>query len=110
MQGNPYDDASDPRAATIERWQADGWTGEMQVEPHGNVWCPSCDQVHAATSWAVEHVGRTEGISNPDDEELFVALTCPACGARGTMTLGYGATSSGRDADVAAALPDARSS
>jgi hypothetical protein len=51
---------------------------------------------------------RLEGESDPADMMAVVAVTCPACAATGTLTLGFGPTSSAEDADVLHALRDAR--
>lgn len=39
-------------------------------------------------------------MSDPDDMLMIVAVTCPVCGARGTLTLGYGPIASIEDTDV----------
>lgn len=105
MHGNPYDDATDPRVATIQQWQEDGWTAAFQVGSDGRIGCPTCAGDHRAQEYGVDHLGRHEGISNPDDEELLVALTCSECGQQGTLTLGYGPQASADDAEVARRLP-----
>jgi hypothetical protein len=52
---------------------------------------------------------RLEGESDPADMVAVVALTCPACGAQGTVVLGYGPMADGHEADVLRGLRDERS-
>lgn len=108
LHGNPYRDATDPRAATVETWQEQGWTAAFSTLPGGVIACPDCEAGHAAGSFRVDHQGRAEGMSDPEDEELFLALTCAECGCRGTLTLGYGPTAGAQHADVIRLLPPAR--
>jgi hypothetical protein len=51
---------------------------------------------------------RLEGASDPADMVAIVALTCPNCGARGTVVLGFGPAGSPDDADVLGVLRDHR--
>lgn len=51
---------------------------------------------------------RLEGASDPDDMLAVVAVQCPECGRRGTVTLGYGPAASPPDGDVLRALDDRR--
>jgi hypothetical protein len=59
---------------------------------------------------AVELVSirRLEGASDPADMLAVVALRCPACGAQGVLTLGYGPDTSPEEADVLLGLEDHR--
>jgi hypothetical protein len=51
---------------------------------------------------------RLEGESDPSDMMAIVALTCPACGARGTVVLGFGPMATQQDSDVLQSLRDHR--
>ena len=67
--------------------------------------CGACRTESPAADVGVDGVERLEGVSDPGDMVAIVAGTCPACGARGTLTLSYGPSASADDADVLAALP-----
>jgi hypothetical protein len=51
---------------------------------------------------------RLEGESDPADMVAIVAITCPQCGRRGTMVLGFGPAATAEDADVLHELIDDR--
>ena len=47
-----------------------------------------------------------EGASDPDDMLALVAMTCPQCGARGTLVLAFGPMAPEADVDVLVRLED----
>jgi hypothetical protein len=53
----------------------------------------------------VEQTFRFEGASDPDDESILLALSCPACGTKGTLLLPYGPAMDGPEAAALARLP-----
>lgn len=106
VHGDPLEDATDPRATTIDEWRERGWTGTFRVRDDATLECSQCQGSYPPGEVRVDHVGRHEGISNPDDEELLLALTCRSCGHRGTVTLGYGPYASEAEAEVARRLVD----
>ena len=56
----------------------------------------------------VDHVYRYEGPSDPDEEAIVLALSCPVCGAKGTLVSGYGPATDPDDIDLIVALDDDR--
>lgn len=106
--GDPEQDAADPQTTTIEQWEAEGWSGTFRVVAGGRVACGQCGGDHPAADVQVDRLGRHEGLTNPEDEELLLALTCRTCGHRGTLTVAYGPYASAEEAEVVQLLPDAR--
>ena len=90
----------------IASYRDGGFTADFGAEPDGQISCDTCETLSLASSVAVASLRRMEGASDPDDMVAVVALTCPACGAQGTMVLGYGPSSSPEDSDVLQQLND----
>jgi hypothetical protein len=74
----------------------------------GLVHCSSCQGDHGAEQVQVDHVYRYEGPSDPDEEAIVLALSCPVCGAKGTLVSGYGPSTDPDDIDLIVALVDDR--
>ncbi|MDQ4132557.1 MAG: hypothetical protein M3179_04965 [Actinomycetota bacterium] len=84
--------------------EADGYRSQMAARPDGQVVCFNCHQVSDAAALEVAALRRTEGVSDPADMLAVAALTCPNCGAKGTIVLGYGPEADDDDAEVLAGL------
>jgi hypothetical protein len=85
--------------------EAKGFGEQFKVAKEGRVLCISCGTESPAKAFAVDSQKRVEGVSDPADEALVVALHCPACGARGALTLAYGPRAGRDEAAVLADLP-----
>lgn len=85
-----------------------GYDSSFTAEANAEVVCHTCEQRFDAREAPMASRRRLEGASDPDDMLAVVALACPACGARGTLVLGYGPSATAEDADVLLALPDER--
>jgi hypothetical protein len=90
--------------AIVAAFEAEGFSGQFAVRSGGTVECLTCHLESPADTVPVEHLRRLEGASDPDEMMAIVAITCPRCGAEGTLLLGYGPTASPDDAEVLAAL------
>ena len=75
---------------------------------HGLVHCNRCDADHGAELVQVDHIYRYEGPSDPDEEAIVLALSCPVCGAKGTLVSGYGPSTDPDDIELIVALADDR--
>lgn len=75
---------------------------------HGQVHCGICGDDHGAELAQVDHVYRYEGPSDPDEEAIVLALSCPVCGAKGTLVSGYGPSTDPDDIELIVALADDR--
>ncbi|HYX45021.1 MAG TPA: hypothetical protein VE760_08270 [Acidimicrobiales bacterium] len=91
----------------IRRLEADGYTGQMAAEEGGLIRCYTCRQDSSACDVHLEVLRRTEGASDPADMVAVAALTCPRCGARGTVALKYGPEASPEEDEVLGLLDDA---
>ncbi len=60
--------------------------------------CVACSAATAPETFEIERARRLEGASDPADMLIIVWSACPACGALGTLMLGYGPNAAGPDA------------
>jgi len=63
----------------------------------------------AAEVVAVDALRRLEGASDPDDMIVVAAVSCPKCGAKGTLVLKYGPEATPEESEVLRSLEDGRS-
>ncbi len=103
IAGAPSDNTTG--GAVIASFQDEGYLAELWAQPEGQVRCGACGVTSPAAAFSVGRQRRLEGASDPDDMQLVVGAICPACGARGVLTLQYGPKASQQDADVVVALP-----
>src|SRR5215218_3859629 len=98
--------ARDPRGLDeiLAGFSADGFRGSMTPLAGGDVRCGGCGQSSPAGAFAVASLRRTEGASDPGDMSAIAALTCPRCGAKGTVVVRFGPEAGEADEDVLAAL------
>jgi len=92
----------------LEHYAGAGFDGSFGVLDGDTVECARCSARLAAGELSMTSLRRLEGASEPDEMMAVVALTCPSCGNRGTLVLGYGPAASGEDSDVLRQLRDAR--
>jgi hypothetical protein len=92
----------------VSRYEAQGYVMSFSVEPGGKVRCGACRTVSDAEEVHVDALSRVEGPSDPADMAMVAIVRCPWCTVAGTLVVGYGATASPDDADVAALLVDER--
>jgi hypothetical protein len=85
--------------------EAKGFQEQFKVAKEGRVLCLGCGTESPAKGFKVDSQKRVEGVSDPDDESLVVALHCPLCGARGALTLAYGPRAGRDEAAVLSDLP-----
>ena len=84
----------------IRRLEDDGYTVQMAAAEGGLVRCFACRQDSPASEVHLEALRRTEGASDPADMVAVAALTCPSCGAKGTVALKYGPEASVEEDEV----------
>jgi hypothetical protein len=84
----------------------DGWTGQATPVEGGLVRCDGCGAPFPAADVGVDALARVEGASDPADEAVVIAVTCPGCSSRSVLVLSYGMNAEIADADVLLALPD----
>jgi hypothetical protein len=91
----------------IDGYRSSGFVGDFYAEPQ-SVRCGQCQSVLDPARLMMHSMRRLEGASDPSDMQVVVATSCPACGAQGTMVLGYGPMASEEDAMVLSTLQDRR--
>jgi len=91
--------------AVLASFAEKGFTVELWSKAGGLILCGTCRTTSPAGSFEVALERRLEGASDPADMQLVVGATCPACGAKGVLSLHYGPTAGEDDADVLVALP-----
>jgi hypothetical protein len=92
----------------LDAYTAGGFASHFIVTDDSRLECGECDAVSDPAAVAMSSLRRLEGESDPDDMMAVVALTCPVCSTKGTVTLGFGPAASAQDADVLGALRDHR--
>ena len=86
-----------------------GFGGDFEVAGGGTtVRCLTCDEESETAEIPQHTLRRLEGASDPADMAAVAAITCPRCGAKGTIVLPYGPNASAADALVLAGLRDSR--
>ncbi len=73
----------------LEQMSDLGFTGQFD-QRDGRVRCLTCHQTSRPDAVPVCDLRRLEGASDPDDMLAVVALRCPHCDAKGTLTLSFG--------------------
>lgn len=92
----------------LEGYAQGGFDSSFVVTDDARLECVECATVSAGASVAMSSLRRLEGASDPADMVAIVAVTCPACAAKGTVILGFGPTATVQDADVLKELRDER--
>lgn len=85
--------------------ESKGFGEQFAAAKDGRILCMACGAESPAKRFKVDSQKRVEGVSDPADESLVVALHCPSCGARGTITLAYGPRAGRDEAAVLSDLP-----
>lgn len=94
-------------AGVIDRLTMAGYTDTFRGES-GGIRGLCSGHIHRPEELVVESIDRFEGVSDPGDEAIVLAVRCPLDGCRGTYTVPYGRTMSEPDSELIARIPDAR--
>ncbi len=73
----------------VDRLTAHGYTDAFRAEPDG-MRAIVADILYRPESLVVEEVARFEGITDPADEAIVLALHCREDGIKGTYTVPFG--------------------
>jgi hypothetical protein len=92
----------------LEGYAQGGFSSSFVVTDEAALECVECGTVSSAEGVKMSSLRRLEGESDPSDMVAVVALTCPVCGSRGTLVLGFGPMATQQDSDVLKALRDHR--
>lgn len=91
----------------LARLEAAGYHAQFSAVD-GLLRCGECGYAHDPSGVVIEEMVRLEGETDPDDEAAVFAVSCRACGARGTYVTAFGIYVSADDAEVVRQLRDAR--
>lgn len=80
----------------------------MFVTPEAKIRCGVCHADSDPADLELDALKRVEGASDPADMAAVLALTCKACGAKGTAVVRYGPEAGPEDDEVVRALEDKR--
>ena len=89
----------------VDRLTASGYTDEFRAETDG-MRAIVAGIFYRPESLVVEEVARFEGISDPADEAIVLALHCREDGVKGTYTLPFGPGMGALDAEMMHRLRD----
>lgn len=106
----PIDTEVGPLDGALDAFRDRGFTAQFEVVGSPNeprVRCHACGHDHEPEQVEILDLHRYEGISDPEDEETILALTCP-CGDRGTLTVAPGAYADPGVPEAVRRLPDRR--
>ena len=92
----------------LKAYAQGGFGSSFVVSDDSHVECVECGVVSLPASVSMSSLRRLEGASDPDDMVAVVAVSCPACHARGTVVLGFGPMATAQDSDVLRSLRDER--
>jgi hypothetical protein len=93
-----------PLIQVIQELEDEGFAAQFVPREGGVVRCPTGGHVFSASSSEPSDCRRLEGVSDPADMVMVVALRCPVCDVAGTLVLHYGPEASPEESDVLAAL------
>jgi hypothetical protein len=104
------DPAGDESTITdvLEGYTQGGFSSSFDVTDSSTLECHECGAESSPVDVSMSSLRRLEGASDPDDMVAIVAITCPACGVRGTVVLGFGPTAAPEESDVLQGLRDNR--
>ena len=89
----------------VDRLTAHGYTDAFRAEPDG-MRAVVAGILYRPELLIVEEVARFEGISDPADEAIVLALHCREDGVKGTFTVPFGPGMGGLDAEMMRRLRD----
>ena len=89
----------------VDRLTAHGYTDDFRAEPDG-LRAVVAGILYRPKSLVVEEIARSEGISDPADEAIVLALHCREDGIKGTYTVPFGPAMGALDAEMMHRLRD----
>jgi hypothetical protein len=106
--GGPVAQDAQTLADVLRELERDGFTGEFRVLELGRLQCLTCRNEVAGDEVSMSSLRRLEGASDPADMLAVAALTCPRCGASGTVVLNYGPDATLEESTLLLELKDDR--
>jgi hypothetical protein len=91
----------------VERFSREGYRDTFRGEPQG-VRALGTGLLHAPEDLVLEAAERFEGISDPEEMAIVLAVRCRPHGCQGTYVLPYGKDMPTVDGDLVRRIPDVR--
>ena len=105
MAGGGTGSVGDRSQVEVEQHLAeDGFDAQFGARSDAAVLCFTCHQEFPADRLCADDARRVEGESDPADMAILVPVTCPHCGASGTLSLQFGPAASVEESEVMAAM------
>ena len=89
-QGPAVAMGADTLVAVLRAAANDGYTTQFIARAAGDVECRNCERMVNPAAIGIDGLRRLEGASDVAEMMLVAWCTCPVCGTKGTLTLGYG--------------------
>jgi hypothetical protein len=86
------------------RLRAAGYVVDFSATDEGRLRCAECGREHSPDEMQIDETVRYEGLTNPADETILLALQCE-CGEKGLFYAGFGPNASRAEAAVLRNLP-----
>ena len=86
------------------RLAEEGFDAQFGARPDAAVLCFTCHKEFPADRLCADDARRVEGESDPSDMAILVPVTCPHCGASGTLSLQFGPMASMEESEVIASM------
>lgn len=99
-------DAPETVTEALALLAGEGFTADFDLL-HTSAICAQCETGHDLTHVVIERQYRFEGMSDPDDEAIVLALRCPSCGAKGVIVSAFGPNADPELFAILANLPNA---
>jgi hypothetical protein len=90
----------------LNECEAAGFSSTFQALEGGQVRCLACRTATPGHALQPAGLSRLEGASDPADMLAVLALSCPSCGAHGTLVANFGPEATIADGAVLNELPD----
>ena len=83
----------------MHRLRANGYVHDLRAAQGGQLRCRTCESLNDPESVSIAETVRFEGDSNPDDEAILIAISCPG-GCLGQFSAAFGPTAAALDTKV----------
>jgi hypothetical protein len=89
----------DTLTEAISRLRADGYADDLAATDDGRLACAQSGVVEDPVTMRIDHTVRFEGVSDPGDQAILLAVACHR-GTRGLYSAAYGPATPASDAAV----------
>ena len=100
---DPANPTDTPLGQVVDQYDR-GDDGSFRTVPGARIECLTCRRDFPAEEVDADRLARLEGVSDPADMVMVVTVSCPNCGACGSLVLPYGPDASAEDADAVRAM------